>query len=194
MSTKQGHILIDKPLQPVSDVVWRCLPEASRRYLDISCYATNCCLLLQYSLGACLRPTHPDYHTKACQSLSISGPGGHEIQTNDPHIIGYVRLQHFIPSASSAMNPSLQSSSNPRLNVPLHAIHKIIDALKHDFTSLKRCSLVAKTWHPRSRKWLFATVVIKSLDFRFGLAHGCSPGLSPGTFDDKTPVIAHVYI
>lgn len=92
------------------------------------------------------------------------------------------------------MNPHPQSSNNPPLKAVLQVIHRIIDALKHDFASLKQCSLVAKSWHPRSRKWLFAEIVIKSLDFRLDLVHTHSPDLSPGMCHDITFALALAHI
>lgn len=77
---------------------------------------------------------------------------------------------------------------------PLEVVHGIIDVLKYDVSSLKRCSLVSKSWHCRSRRWLFETIVVKSLDFRFDLVHSRSPNLFPGKWGDVpvgSPSIAY---
>lgn len=97
------------------------------------------------------------------------------------HVLQYIAP----PTPSFKMNPCRQYSNNLLPKTPPRVVYRIIDALKHDIPSLKQCSLVAKTWHSRSRQWLFEAVVIKSWDFRFNIVHAHSPDLLPGASDDK---------
>jgi len=104
-------------------------------------------------------------------------------------LLGTYAPQHFVSFALPEMDPCQQASDDRTLKAPLQVIHRIIDSLKHDIASLKQCSLVDKSWHSVSRKWLFMAVVIKSLEFRFDIVHAHSPDLSPGTFYDREIVL-----
>jgi hypothetical protein len=58
--------------------------------------------------------------------------------------------------------PLMATMSNPRL--PPEILDYIVDLLHNEPWWLQRCCLVAKSWVPRTRKYLFNKIYIASLD------------------------------
>ena len=68
-------------------------------------------------------------------------------------IISFVRVSMYPQALLAAPHPI---ASHQEL------VDGIIDILRGNTQSLKRCSLVSKLWRPRAQKWLFEVVTIKN--------------------------------
>jgi hypothetical protein len=58
-----------------------------------------------------------------------------------------------------ALKPRLMAAMV--LRVAPNLINAIVDQLRDDIPSLKRCSKVAKLWRARSSKWLFEAIALR---------------------------------